>query len=154
VFLINKYINKILIFSLIFLVFYNIFSILIISFSPKFDGYLVKFINHLPYKYSIFFEKPLKFSKKILQVKSPNSKKLYQLLNATESKSLLDYTYWEMKTLYQITNNDLVSDFENNFINFAILSKNNEVKKKSIKLFYLRNIPRFNKEVSKIILYN
>ena len=67
---------------------------------------------------------------------------------------MLDYTYWEMKTLYQITNKDLRSDFENDFINYAILSKNNEIKKKSIKLFYLRNIPRFNKEVGKIILYN
>jgi len=154
VFFINKYINKILIFSLIFLVFYNIFSILIISFSPKLDGYLVKSINYLPYKYSIFFKKPLKFSKKFLQVKSPSSKKLYQLLNATERKSSLDYTYWEMKTLYQITNEDTGVDFEKNFINYAILSKNNVFKQKSIKLFYLRNITRFNKEVGKIILYN
>ena len=153
-FFINKYINKILIFSLIFLVFYNIFSILVISFSPKFDGSLVKSIHYLPYKYSIFFKKPLKFSKKSLQVNNPNSKKLYQLLKATERKSLLDYTYWEMKTLYQITNKDLRSDFENDFINYAILSKNNVFKQKSIKLFYLRNITRFNKEVGKIILYN
>jgi hypothetical protein len=154
VFFINKYINKILIFSLIFLVFYNIFSILIISFSPKLDGYLVKSINYLPYRHSIFFKKPLKFSKKFLQVKSPSSKKLYQLLNATERKSSLDYTYWEMKTLYQITNEDTGVDFEKNFINYAILSKNNVFKQKSIKLFYLRNITRFNKEVGKIILYN
>ena len=67
---------------------------------------------------------------------------------------MLDYTYWEMKTLYQITNKDLRSDFENDFINYAILSKNNVFKQKSIKLFYLRNITRFNKEVGKIILYN
>jgi hypothetical protein len=154
VFFINKYINKILIFSLIFLVFYNIFSILIISFSPKLDGYLVKSINYLPYKHSIFFKKPLKFSKKSLQVNNPNSKKLYQLLNATERKSSLDYTYWEVKTLYQITNEDTGVDFEKNFINYAILSKNNAFKQKSIKLFYLRNITRFSKEVGKIILYN
>ena len=96
----------------------------------------------------------LKFSKKFLQVKSPSSKKLYQLLNATERKSSLDYTYWEMKTLYQITNEDTGVDFEKNFINYAILSKNNVFKQKSIKLFYLRNITRFNKEVGKIILYN
>ena len=59
-----------------------------------------------------------------------------------------------MKTLYQITNEDRGVDFDKNFINFAILSKNNEVKKKSIKLFYLRNIPRFSNEVGKVILYN
>lgn len=59
-----------------------------------------------------------------------------------------------MKTLYQITNEDTGVDFENDFINYAILSKNNVFKQKSIKLFYLRNITRFNKEVGKIILYN
>ena len=59
-----------------------------------------------------------------------------------------------MKTLYQINNKDISVDFENNFINYAILSKNNVSKQKSIKLFYLRNIPRFSEEVGKIILYN
>jgi hypothetical protein len=59
-----------------------------------------------------------------------------------------------VKTLYQITNKDTGVDFEKNFINYAILSKNNAFKQKSIKLFYLRNITRFSKEVGKIILYN
>ena len=150
----NKYINRLLIFSLIIIVFYNIFSILIISFSSKIDGYLIKSINYLPYKYSIFFKKPLKFSKKLLQVKSPRTKKLYQLINATERKSALDYNYWEMQTLYQITNKDLGVDFEKNFINYAILSKNNQRKQKMLKLFYLRNIPRFSNEVRDIIFSN
>jgi hypothetical protein len=59
-----------------------------------------------------------------------------------------------VKTLYQITNKDTGVDFEKNFINYAILSKNNAFKQKSIKLLYLRNITRFSKEVGKIILYN
>tara|TARA_B110001454_G_scaffold204101_1_gene212580 strand:- start:231 stop:611 length:381 start_codon:yes stop_codon:yes gene_type:complete len=125
-----------------------------ISFSSKIDGNLVKSINYLPYKYSIFFKKPLRFSKKLLQVKSPGAKKLYQLMNTTERKSALDHSYWEMKTLYQITNNDLGVDFEKNFINYAILSKNNKRKQKILKLFYLRNIPRFSNEVRDIILSN
>jgi hypothetical protein len=150
----NKYISRLLIFSLIIIVFYNIFSILIISFSPKIDGYLVKSINYLPYKYSIFFKKPLRFSKKLLQVKNPRAKKIYQLINATERQSALDYSYWEIKTLYQITNKDLGDDFEKNFINYAILSKNNKRKQKILKLFYLRNIPRFSNDVGNIILSN
>ena len=125
-----------------------------ISFSPKIDGNLVKAINYLPYKYSIFFKKPLRFSKKLLRVKSPRTKKLYQLINATESQSALDYSYWEVKTLYQITNKDLGVDFEKNFINYAILSKNNQSKQKMLKLFYLRNIPRFSNEVRDIIFSN
>ena len=46
------------------------------------------------------------------------------------------------------------ADFEGNFINLAILSKNNIKKKRSIKLYYLRNIPRFGKDVGNIILSN
>ena len=75
-------------------------------------------------------------------------------MNTTERKSALDHSYWEMKTLYQITNNDLGVDFEKNFINYAILSKNNKRKQKMLKLFYLRNIPRFSNEVRDIILSN
>ena len=68
--------------------------------------------------------------------------------------STLDYSYWEIKTLYQITNKNLGDDFEKNFINYAILSKNNKLKQKILKLFYLRNIPRFSNEVRDIILSN
>ena len=151
-FFFNKYIDRLLIFSLILIVFYNIFSILIISFSPRISGSLVKSINYLPYKYSIFFKKPLKFSKKILEIESPLSGKIYELISATEKKSALDYTYWEMKIIYQINKKINGADFQKNFINLATLSKNNKIKQKSIKLFYLRNIPSFTNEVADIVL--
>jgi hypothetical protein len=108
----------------------------------------------LPYKHSIFFQKPLKFSKKDIQSNSPDSKKLYYLINSTEKKSALDYTYWETKILHQIKNKSVKNDFERNFINLAVLSKNNLKKKKSLKLYYLRNVPRFSKEVGDIINSN
>jgi len=111
----------------------------------------MKTFNYLPYKYSIFFQKPLLYSKKDIQINSSNSKKLYQLINSSEKKSALDYTYWELKVLYQASNQNIKNDFERNFINLAILSKNNIKKKKSLRLFYLRNIPRFSKEVADII---
>ena len=44
------------------------------------------------------------------------------------------------------------SEFEKNFINLFILSKNNEKKNKSLKLYYLRNIPRFSKNVQEIVM--
>ena len=106
----------------------------------------------MPYKYSIFFQKPLLYSRKDIQVNSSTGKKLYQLINNTEKKSVLDYAYWELKILYQISTQNIEKDFEKNFINLAILSKNNLEKKKSLKLYYLRNIPRFSKEVGDIIL--
>jgi hypothetical protein len=150
----NKYINKVLIFGLIIIVFYNIFSIFILLSNYKIEGHLAKFFNYLPYKYSIFFNKPLKFSKQLLQAKNSRSKKLYSLINTTEKKSMLDYSYWEMKILYQISNKSDQAEFERDFINLVILSKNNLGKKKSLKLFYLRNIPRFSKEVGDIIISN
>ena len=89
-----------------------------------------------------------------IQTNSLTGKKLYQLISNSEKKSALDYTYWETKILHQINNKNTKADFERNFINLAILSKNNTEKKKTLRLFYLRNIPRFSKEVSKIILSN
>jgi hypothetical protein len=120
--------------------------------SYRIDSYLFKSLNYLPYKYSIFFNKPFKFSKQLLQAKNSRSKKLYSLINTTEKKSVLDYSYWEMKILYQISNKSDLAEFERDFINLVILSKNNLGKKKSLKLFYLRNIPRFSKEVGDIVM--
>ena len=67
---------------------------------------------------------------------------------------MLDYSYWETKILYQIINKSDQAEFERDFINLIILSKNNLGKKKSLKLFYLRNIPRFSKEVGDIVMSN
>jgi len=114
----------------------------------------MKTFNYLPYKYSIFFQKPLLYSKKDIQANSSNSKKLHQLISNSEKKSALDYTYWELKMLYQVSNQNIKKDFERSIINLAILSKNNIKKKKSLRLFYLRNIPRFSKELGAIILDN
>ena len=89
-----------------------------------------------------------------IQTNSLTGKKLYQLISNSEKKSALDYTYWETKILHQINNKNTKADFERNFINLAILSKNNTEKKKNLRLFYLRNIPRFSKDVGTIILNN
>ena len=122
--------------------------------SYKIDGYLVKSFNYLPYKYSIFFTKPFSYSKNLLEANNQTSEKLYYLLNTTEKKSALDYSYWNNKLLYQISNNIDLNDFEKNFQNSAILSKKNLNLKKSLKLFYLRNIPRFSKETRDIVMSN
>ena len=114
----------------------------------------MKTFNYLPYKYSIFFQKPLLYSRKDIRTNSSNSKKLYQLISNSEKKSVLDYTYWELKMLYQISTQNIKKDFERSIVNLAILSKNNVKKKKSLRLFYLRNIPRFSKDVGSIILNN
>ena len=92
------------------------------------------------------------FSKKEILENNDNSKKIFNLLNSAESRSLLDYKYWEMKVLHQITNRGTKEDFERDFINLAILSKKNVKKQKSLRVFYLRNIPRFSQEVGKIII--
>ena len=123
-FFFKNYINKLLTYSLIIISLYNIFSILIISFSFKNDAYFSKVINFLPYNHSIFFIKPLIFNKKDFQTNSRDSEKLYNLINTTEKKSALDPKYWELKVLYQINNNSNRLDFERNFINLFILSKN------------------------------
>ena len=80
------------------------------------------------------------------------SKKIFNLIKKTERKSALDYKYWETKVLHQINNDVDKIEFEKNFLNLFILSKNNKKKNKSLKLYYLRNIPRFSDSVGKIII--
>ena len=75
-------------------------------------------------------------------------------MTASENKSALDYYYWNYKTLYLISEKEFFDDFEKSFQNSVILSKNNLVQKKSLRLFYLRNIPRFSKETRDIVLSN
>ena len=139
---------------MIIISFYNFFSILILSNSFKIEGYLNKTLNYLPYKHSIFFQKPLRFSKKDFEANNPSSKRLYYLLRSTEKRSALDYTFWEMKILHQINNENMQGEFERNFVNLVILSKNKIKKKDSLRLYYLRNIPRFSSEVGDLFIKN
>ena len=87
-----------------------------------------------------------------LQVNDSLSQKLYQLMNATENKSALDYYYWNNKLLYLTVNKQFSGDFERNFQNAVILSKNNSDIELALRLLYLRNIPRFSIETQKLII--
>ena len=87
-----------------------------------------------------------------LKINDSISQKLYQLMNATENKSVLDYYYWNNKLLYLTTNSQFSGDFEKNFQNAIILSKKNLKIKLRLRLFYLRNIPRFSKETQELVI--
>ena len=75
-------------------------------------------------------------------------------MTATENRSALDYYYWNNKILYLISNKEFSGDFEKSFQNSVILSKQNLRQKKSLRLFYLRNIPRFSEETRDIVMSN
>ena len=118
----------------------------------RIDGFLLKSWNYSPYKYSELFKKSKGYSKKHLEIKSPISQKIYYLMNATENKSALDYYYWNNKLLYLTSNRLYSGDFERNFQNAVILSRNNSDIKMALRLFYLRNIPKFNKETQELVI--
>ena len=90
--------------------------------------------------------------KNYLQVNDSISQKLYQLMNATENKSALDYYYWNNKLLYLTANKQYSGDFERNFQNAVVLSGNNSDINLALRLFYLRNIPRFSKETQELVI--
>ena len=72
-------------------------------------------------------------------------------MNATENKSALDYYYWNNKLLYLTSHKQYSDDFERNFQNAVVLSQNNFDIKMALRLFYLRNIPRFSKETRELV---
>ena len=147
-----KFLHKPLVFGLIIILFYNIFFILLLLFNHRIDGFLLKSWNYSPYKYSELFKKSGGYLKNDLQVNDSKSQKLYQLMNATENISVLDYYYWNNKLLYLTSTKQYSGDFERNFQNAVILSKNNSGIKSALRLFYLRNIPRFDQETQEIVL--
>ena len=134
------------------MLFYNIFFTLLLLFNHRIDGFLLKSWNYSPYKYSELFKKSGGYLKNHLQVNDSISQKLYQLMNATENKSALDYYYWNNKLLYLTTNQLYSSDFERNFQNAIILSKKNSDIRLALRLFYLRNIPKFSKETQELVI--
>ena len=73
-------------------------------------------------------------------------------MNATENMSALDYYYWNNKLLYLTANKQYSGDFERNFQNAVILSRNNSEISLALKLFFLRNIPRFSKETQELVV--
>ena len=148
----SKYLNKLLVVGLIIILFYNIFFTLFLLFNHRIEGFLLKFWNFSPYKYSELFKGSIGYSKKQLQIKDPISQKIYYLINATENKSALDYYYWNNKLLYLTSNRLYSGDFERNFQNAVVLSKNNSDIHLALKLFYLRNIPRFSIETKEIVI--
>ena len=121
-------------------------------FNHRIEGFLLRSWNYSPYKYSELFEKSVGYSKKHLQIKDPISQKIYYLMNATESKSALDYYYWNNKMLYIISNKQFSSDLERSFQNAVNLSRNNSDIKTVLRLFYLRNIPKFSEQTQKIVM--
>ena len=73
-------------------------------------------------------------------------------MKVTENKSALDYYYWNNKLLYFIANERYPKDFERNFQNAVVLSRNNSDFKLALKLYYLRNILSFSEETKKIVI--
>ena len=124
----------------------------ILVFNHKIEGSFSKIFNYLPYKHSVYFQKPIRYSKKILQTNNNKSKKFFSILISTENKSALDYSYWNNKVLYKVSKNYNSKEFEKDFQNAVILSKNNLRLKKTLKFFYLKNISLFNNETKKLIL--
>ena len=148
----SKFFHNLVISGLIIILLYNIFFTLFLLFNHRIDGFLLKSWNYSPYKYSELFKKSGGYLKNHLQVNDSISQKLYQLMNATENKSALDYYYWNNKLLYLTANNQFFGDFERNFKNAVVLSKNNSDIELALRLFYLRNIPRFSKETQELVI--
>ena len=148
----SKYLQKPLISSLIIILLYNIFFTFFLLFNHKIDGFFLKSWNYSPYKYSELFKKSGGYVKNDLKINDSISQKLYQFMNATENKSSLDYYYWNNKLLYLTSNNQFSCDFERNFQNAVVLSKNNSDIELALRLFYLRNIPRFSRESQELVI--
>ena len=121
-------------------------------FNHRIGGFLLKTWDYSPYKYSELLNKSFGYSKKQFLARDLTSKKIYDLMIATEKKSALDYYFWNNTLLYLTSNEQYSGNFERNFQNAVILSRNNSDINRALRLYYLRNITRFSKETKKIVM--
>jgi len=137
-------------YSAIILIFYNIFSLVVLFTS----NYSIKssFWKLTPYDYKQIMGFPNHYEKLSLR-NSSNRNKINDLLNKNINKNILDVEFWNYKLiLYNFSKKN--SNFEVSFLNLFFLTKNNEAKSSDLKKYFIKNYNYFSQKNIKIILNN
>ena len=137
-------------YSATILIFYNIFSLVVLFAS----NYSIKssFWKLTPYDYRQIMGFPNHYGKLSLR-NSSNRNKINDLLNKNINKNILDVEFWNYKLiLYNFSKKN--SNFEVSFLNLFFLTKNNEAKSSDLKKYFIKNYNYFSQKNIKIILNN
>ena len=133
------------------LIFYNIFSLVVLFAS----NYSIKssFWKLTPYDYKQIMGFPINYEKLSLR-NSTNRNQINNLLNKNLNRNILNVEFWNYKLILNNYSKEKNADLEKAFINLFFLTKNNKDKNFDLKKYFIKNYNYFSQENVKKILDN
>ena len=147
----KNYILSILQVSIIFLFFYNIFSLTILYANNL--SFKLSLWEITPYDYKKITLSPNYLAKKSLLNES-NRDLILSFLNKNMQKNYLDINYWDYKKIIESYDRKNHYEFEKSFYKNFILSKNNPNKYLILKNNFSLNYLKFSKKYRNLIIKN
>ena len=143
------HVYKFLKYLFLILIFYNIFS-LIVLFTYNYS------IKHslwkaTPYDYKYIIDFPYYFKKLSLK-EDDNRNNLKKLLNINSKRNILDPEFWNYNLIVDNYSKNKSNNFEKSFTNLFILTKNNKLKNSDLKVYFIKNYNLFSETTKKIFL--
>tara|TARA_B100000579_G_scaffold257875_1_gene212299 strand:+ start:1574 stop:2023 length:450 start_codon:yes stop_codon:yes gene_type:complete len=138
-------------YSTTILIFYNIFSLVVLFAS----NYSIKssFWKLTPYDYKQIMGFPINYEKLSLR-NSTNRNQINNLLNKNLNRNILNVEFWNYKLILNNYSKEKNADLEKAFINLFFLTKNNKDKNFDLKKYFIKNYNYFSQENVKKILDN
>jgi len=133
------------------LIFYNIFSLVVLFAS----NYSIKssFWKLTPYDYKQIMGFPINYENLSLR-NSTNRNQINHLLNKNSNRNILNVEFWNFKLILNNFSKKDSSDFEKSFMSLFFLTENNKNKNSDLKKYFLKNYSYFSQENIKNILGN
>tara|TARA_B110000503_G_C7119823_1_gene401967 strand:+ start:969 stop:1430 length:462 start_codon:yes stop_codon:yes gene_type:complete len=141
------FLNKII----LFLLFYNVFTLFILyTNNINFKSF---FWTITPYDYKKLILSPYSLEKKsLLEKKNRNS--ILDFLNMNKTKNYLQIDFWNYKKTIESFDLENSYEFEKSFYKNLILSKNNYKKNKTLKKYFINNYNNFSIKNKNNIIQN
>tara|TARA_B100001741_G_C16326821_1_gene492991 strand:- start:289 stop:738 length:450 start_codon:yes stop_codon:yes gene_type:complete len=138
-------------YSLPILIFYNIFSLVVLFVSNS--SIKSSFWKLTPYDYKQIMGFPINYEKLSLR-NSTNRNQINNLLNKNLNRNILNVEFWNYKLILNNYSKEKNADLEKAFINLFFLTKNNKDKNFDLKKYFIKNYNYFSQENVKKILDN
>ena len=142
---------KFLKYLFVILIFYNIFSLIVLFTS----NYSIKLsfwkATQYDYKYIIGFPN---YFKKLSLKNEDNRNNLSTLLNINAKRNILDIEFWNYALIVDNYSKQKNKNFEKSFTNLFFLTKNNKFKNSDLKIYFVKNYNLFSQTTKKNILEN
>ena len=143
------HVYKFLKYLFLILIFYNIFSLIVLFTS----NYSIKHSlwKATPYDYKYIIDFPYYFKKLSLK-EDDNRNNLKKLLNINSKRNILDPEFWNYNLIVDNYSKNKSNNFEKSFTNLFILTKNNKLKNSDLKVYFIKNYNLFSETTKKIFL--